>query len=328
MDIYPVNRLIARVAGKVSLRGVLIIPFVLQIVGTVGLVGYLSFKSGQKAVNDLGHQLINEVGDRVEHYLKTYLSTPQLINRINVDAIREGTINLQDLPKLERHMFVQLLQFNSVTSLVIGNERGDFRAYSNSLRLHLLRSDPSNTSQIYDYTLDSNGKIISLFRTFQQPDVRQRPWYRVAQEARKPVWSPIFQLGDHTDFAINFSHPIYDQTTNKFLGVVSVNLGISNVGEFLNTFKVGNTGEVFIIERPGLLVAASTNEPLYITNKQQQLERLDIANSSHTLTRSTGEFLRKKLATSRLSRTNKNLNSSKMANVNLCKSYHLEMSLV
>lgn len=293
MAIYSLNRLIARVTGKLPLRTVLIVPFVLQIVGTVGLVGYLSYKSGQKAVNSLGNQLINEVGDRVDHYLKTYLSTPQLINHINVDAIREGTINLQDLPKLERHMFVQLLQFNSVTTLVIGNEQGDLRAYSNSLRLQFLSSDPSNTRQIYDYTLDSNGKIIGLFRTFQQPDVRQRPWYRVAQEARKQVWSPIFSYGDNTDLAINLSHPIYDQTTNKFLGVVSVNLGISNISEFLNKFNVGKTGEVLIIDRQGLLVASSTNEPLYMTNIQRQLERLDIANSSHILTKSTGQYLRK-----------------------------------
>lgn len=32
------NRLAARVAGKVPLRTVLIVPFVMQIVGTVGLV--------------------------------------------------------------------------------------------------------------------------------------------------------------------------------------------------------------------------------------------------------------------------------------------------
>ncbi len=293
MVIYPLNRIIARVTGKLPLRTVLIVPFMLQIIGTVGLVGYLSYKSGQKAVNGLGNQLINEVGDRVDHYLKTYLSTPQLINHINVDAIREGTINLQDLPKLERHMFVQLLQFNSVTSLVMGNEQGDLRAYSNSLRLNLLKSDPSHTSQIYDYTLDSNGKIINLFRTFQQSDVRQRPWYRVAQEARKQVWSPIFSYGDNTDLAINLSHPIYDKTTNKFLGVVSVNLGISNISEFLNKFNVGKTGEVLIIDRQGLLVASSTNEPLYITNTQRQLERLDVTNSSHILTKSTGQYLRK-----------------------------------
>lgn len=38
MSIHSLKRLAARVAGKVSLRTVLIVPFILQIVGTVGLV--------------------------------------------------------------------------------------------------------------------------------------------------------------------------------------------------------------------------------------------------------------------------------------------------
>ena len=35
---------------QIPLRLVLVLPFVLQIVGAVGLVGYLSYRSGQQAV--------------------------------------------------------------------------------------------------------------------------------------------------------------------------------------------------------------------------------------------------------------------------------------
>lgn len=59
------NRLAARVAGKIPLRTVVIVPFVLQIVGTVRFVGYLSFKSGQNAVEELAHQLMGQVGERI-----------------------------------------------------------------------------------------------------------------------------------------------------------------------------------------------------------------------------------------------------------------------
>jgi hypothetical protein len=38
---------------KVPLQAILIVPFVIQTVGTVGIVGYLSFRNGQKAVNDV-----------------------------------------------------------------------------------------------------------------------------------------------------------------------------------------------------------------------------------------------------------------------------------
>ncbi|XHL94738.1 MAG: hypothetical protein P2A85_19675 [Microcoleus anatoxicus] len=50
----PANR-------KISLQTLLIVPFVLQIFAAVGLTGYLSFRNGQKAINDLANRLIKEI---------------------------------------------------------------------------------------------------------------------------------------------------------------------------------------------------------------------------------------------------------------------------
>jgi hypothetical protein len=66
MSISTSSHLVARVAGRLPLRTVLIVPFVLQMAGTVGLVGYLSFRNGQQAVNDVASQLRNEISDRIE----------------------------------------------------------------------------------------------------------------------------------------------------------------------------------------------------------------------------------------------------------------------
>ena len=57
---------LAQKFSRVSLRTVLIVPFVLQIFVAVGLTGYLSLRNGQKAVNDLADRLSNEVSDRTE----------------------------------------------------------------------------------------------------------------------------------------------------------------------------------------------------------------------------------------------------------------------
>ncbi len=62
------------------LQIVLVVPFVLQIFGAVGLVGYLSFKNGQRAVNDLAEQLMDRTSDVVDEHLKSYLSIPQTLN--------------------------------------------------------------------------------------------------------------------------------------------------------------------------------------------------------------------------------------------------------
>jgi len=41
---------------KFRLQTALVVPFILQIVAAVGLVGYLSLRNGQQAVTDLANQ--------------------------------------------------------------------------------------------------------------------------------------------------------------------------------------------------------------------------------------------------------------------------------
>ncbi len=57
------NRTMHNLIGRLSLRIVLIVPFVTIIVVAVGLTGYLSFRNGQNAVNDLASQLLGKTID-------------------------------------------------------------------------------------------------------------------------------------------------------------------------------------------------------------------------------------------------------------------------
>ncbi|MGL5066035.1 MAG: hypothetical protein ACRC62_39195, partial [Microcoleus sp.] len=62
-----------KLIGNTPLRVLLIIPFLLQIAGAVGIVGYLSFRNGQKAIDDLASQLQTEVSSRINQHLDSQL---------------------------------------------------------------------------------------------------------------------------------------------------------------------------------------------------------------------------------------------------------------
>ncbi|WP_202925294.1 hypothetical protein [Myxacorys almedinensis] len=72
--------------GKIPLRSLLVIPFVMQIFAAVGLTGYLSLRNGQQAVNDLASQLRNEVSDRVDQQLDSYTATSRHLVQMNSAA--------------------------------------------------------------------------------------------------------------------------------------------------------------------------------------------------------------------------------------------------
>ena len=104
--------------NKVPIRTVLIIPFVVQIVGALSLVGYLSFPNRQQAVNHLIVQLQIGTSTRVQQYLSEYMANPRKINEINVDAFNYGLIALDDFPRME-HTFWKQLQVHKVSYINI-----------------------------------------------------------------------------------------------------------------------------------------------------------------------------------------------------------------
>ncbi|MEG4321752.1 MULTISPECIES: ATP-binding protein [unclassified Microcoleus] len=288
---YPVGNRLTAILKKAPLRTVLIVPFVVQIVATVGLVGYLSYKNGEKAVDNLANQLAVQIGDRVTHYLDTYLSVPHFINRINADAVRQKTINLQDLRQLERYLFFQLKQFDSPTTIIFGSKRGDFVGSDRTIRQELImRSDELDRGIINMYVPDSLGNKTKLYKTFRQPDATKRPWYKAAASAGKSTWSKIFTVGGNIDLVINGNRPIYDETTKELLGVFSVNLNITKIGDFLDSIKISKSAKIFIVERSGLLVANSGPDNPY-TSIDQQFNRLKSTESPDVAIRATGRYL-------------------------------------
>ena len=108
------------------LQFVLVVPFVLQIFAAVGLVGYLSFINGQKAVNDLANQLQREVSSRIDQHLDNYLAIPKQINELNADAVLTGKLNLRDLKASGRLFWKQITVFKSVGYIFYALPSGEY----------------------------------------------------------------------------------------------------------------------------------------------------------------------------------------------------------
>ena len=168
------SRLATITARSRTLRTVLIVPFVLQIFATVGLVGYLSFKNGQKAVNEIADRLMAEVGSRVEQNLGTYLTVPHQVNEINAAAIELGTLNLQDLPILQRHFWRQLQIFDTLTFTGLGLEQRDNlgaeRIDNGSLTLRV--STAASNYDFRTYSTKESGEIDKLLNNKTNFDPR------------------------------------------------------------------------------------------------------------------------------------------------------------
>ncbi|MEZ2276860.1 MAG: ATP-binding protein [Microcoleus sp.] len=281
-------------SGKLPLRTVLIVPFVFQTFLAVGIVGYLSFKNGQQAVNNVANQLRGEITNRIDLNLKSYLTIPHQVNQSNAVALDLGQLKLQDLVGLERHFWRQIQIFDSLTFAGIGLENqenlGAERADDGSLTVRVSTID--SNFDFRTYAMNQKGDRTKQLSNKPNFDPRTRPWYKAAVAAGKPTWSQIYPHTKGITSYLGAAMP-YKNESGQLQGVLLTNINLSQIGKFLQSLKIGKTGQSFIIEHDGMLVATSTGEkPIRtVANKDFGAERIKAIDSSNPLTKAIALFL-------------------------------------
>ena len=277
-----------------SLKYILIIPFLLQLTGVVGLIGFLSFKNGEKIINELTNHLLLENASRVEDHLKYYTRFPININKFNAKAIKTGKINLENKQSLLNHFANQIsISPLYISTIYWGNNSGDFLG-ATIARDETLIKDFSNEKNDYREPFFDYLKTLYPDKQPKRFDSRTRHWYKIALEKQKQTWVDKINLsfGDNEKGFSN-SYPIYDEN-NNLKGVLGVGIFLYRIDDFLKTIKVGKNGQIFMIDRSGLLISASTSKEPLTRNKNSLEETFNIKNTKDDLNRLAGKFLLEK----------------------------------
>ncbi|MEG4281736.1 ATP-binding protein [Microcoleus sp. A006_D1] len=284
--------ILKKLIGNAPLRTVLIVPFVLQIIGAVGIVGYLSFRNGQKAVNDLASQLRTEVSSRIDQHLDSQLDTARHLAQVNADAFDVGLLDPKDLDNMARFFWKQMQLFN-VGFISFGAPGGEFAGAGYVLDKNIV-SGISNPKQHgnrnhYIYNTDSQGNKTTLIDIYKNYEFEKELWYSNTVKARKQTW--VVYQWEITPFplAVSANKPIYDKK-NQLIGIIGIDQRLSQISDFLRQLKVSKSARTFIVERSGLMVASSsTEEPFKLIEGQPK--RLNASESSDVLIRSTSQYL-------------------------------------
>ncbi|MDZ8104422.1 MAG: ATP-binding protein [Nostoc sp. DedQUE12a] len=290
MSNYTIN------SGKtVSLRLVLVVPFVLQVFTAVAVTGWLSLRNGQQAVNDVATQLRSETSDRIHQQILSYLDEPRRINEITAASMLSGGISLSDYSVLERY-FWRLVQQDKVGFIQFSNPQGDSVGVEREVdgEIVLKYRDKTTASKRNVYSLDRQGRRIKFIEA-QDFDSRTRPWYKAAIKERKPIWSPFFRRANYSSIATSLSHPVYsDSQPGQLLGVINNLFDIQTIHIFLKQIKIGRTGQTFIIDRSGNLVASSIIKESFAI-KEKEVEQIKAENANNSTIRATAQSLQKHL---------------------------------
>jgi len=285
--------------NKVPLKTVLIVPFILQIVTAVGLVGYFSLINGRESVDTLVNQLTKEISTRIQQHILDYLDESHEVVRVTNDSIKSGNPDDYNFGRMRLFFWQIIVQQKLATNLFFGNEQGEYLSleinFDNKdiiLKTRTTATEPFREAYQLD-KIDDLGKLLKA----RKYDPRIRPWYQEAKKLGKPTWSPIYSAfsGSNTSLDIAAVQPIFDSEGN-LIGVLANETSLTQMTEFLNSLKISPNGKSLIVERSGNLIASSQiPKPFVITevDGKRKIERLHAIDSDNTIVRVTAKYLQK-----------------------------------
>ncbi|MEG5060723.1 adenylate/guanylate cyclase domain-containing protein [Microcoleus sp. A2-C5] len=264
------------------------------------IVGYLSYRNGQKAVNDVATQLRNQTSDHIKQNL-TYLVAIPFQSFENYDtALSQNRIDLNNGRDVEKFLWGQLPAFPLVAAAAFVTPNQEFFAgeRQDDGTIVIRASEVENNHTLTTYTSSPEGERREITNAGKSNfDPRKRPYYKIPVQQKQAVWAKLYPHITGKYLYIAAGKPIYTKT-GEFQGVWMTSLNMVMFGDFLSKLKIGKTGQSFILERSGEMIATSTGEKpfQYYPDKvvqlpEQRIERLNVINSSNALTQKASQAL-------------------------------------
>ena len=288
-----------RLFDRIPLQLFLTLPFLIEMFIIVGVVGWVSIRNGQRAVNQATSKLRQETTARINSNVSELLTISEKINQLTVRTIQQEALDISDVRTLEEVYWRYLNTFQTVKGVGVGNRTGDImgmfqRVDAGQISYFLEYANAETAGNYVSHRLDDAGEIVDAVVVERQIDARDRPWYIAAVEANGPVWTEVYtsvsEVEGHT-LAINLSQPVKD-AAGELQGVVSVIVDLGQISQFLESIEFSPSGQIYILEADGDLIGSSDGRnPVRIEG--ESVQRLSASDSQDPLIRASAQYLQK-----------------------------------
>ncbi len=241
---------------KFTVRMKLVVCFVALIAITVGALGGLSYIRTKEVVserfNEANMELVKTIQASVSNYMATYRSTVELV------AKDEASVTINTAYNAERN-----------------------------IRKRLETIMESNEDVIAAYMGTESGKLVmpESIQVEEGFDYKSRPWYQAVVNAQSFVWTEPYQDQVSGAMVVTAAVPVRD-LSNKFIGVIGLDVDLSNLAEEMNSIQVGQEGYPVLIDNS--LRTMSHKNP-DIVGKEVPVEKLK--NEIMSKTESTVDYV-------------------------------------
>lgn len=287
---------------KLSLRSLIAIPLIAQVVVVTAITGWLTHRNGQAAIEALAYQLLAETGEHFEHKLETYTAIPPLITQANQDSLELQQLDLNNLKSWFPHLFRQIQRFPDITYIYYGHTDGRYvelnRLPNGNFEFAIKDKVTDQAVQIFPVTSDGSLQPAPTEQTIYDP--RQRPWYKIAEKNKQAQWTGVYDFEDPSPtLGLSFVRSYVD-AENQLQGVLGADFSLEAIEQFIERVQTSHASAMFLMDADGKVLASSTGHPFFqeptSSPSAQQLQQPSLVQTTadHILkTVETGKSLQK-----------------------------------
>jgi phosphoserine phosphatase RsbU/P len=265
-ELFMLRFITSKLSVKLTVPLLLTIPVLIVVV----ILSTVAYRHSRATADDLASQNLSQIHDAIGRNMDAFLWVPSRINRVNESLIRQGKLDPDDLRGWRETFFAEAEAFDMVSAVVWGSEEGHttwVALYAGDDYLTFTVKDDRTDGEALDYRLSATGEIGDTPIATYPFDPRVRPWYVAPMRAGEASWSEPYGWIDDDGgtesgtLGIGYGLP-YRNGEGQIIGVVNVDLSLQDISVFLASLSVGKTGQAFVIDREGLLIATSTDTPV------------------------------------------------------------------
>lgn len=189
-----------------------------------------------------------------------------------VIAVRTADVAFDTIDKIDRNLFERNCDvqawatFDKIKNCLRTDTPNGFQQAS-----ALLKKIVDIYEVYYDlYLVDPAGKIVAagVDQNLIGQDMSDREWFQETMKRADVYVTDMYQskaVGGHT---VAYSCPVKDED-GKILGVFTTRFNWNFIYDIIDSAKVGDTGDVFIVNREGLVIASRDRSGILQKNLRQ-----------------------------------------------------------
>ncbi len=246
-----------------------------------------SYKVNAKNTALLAKELVNTTLSHAVSETRQYLAVAQYTPDLSAILLTQP-LDILHNPRLEE-MIIQLLKNTPALFMYyIGDEKGNFilgyRNKYHSISTKLINNQVKQPFSLNRYR-NTNAQVYMQKKQFNTDyDPRKRPWYQGAKTNLAVYWTDVYPFfNKETDnlyaqtqknkpvYGLSVSTPILN-AQKKLLGVVGIDISLTDLAHFLQTLKIGQHGKALIVNNARQLILFSDDDIFSVEQRNLQVK--------------------------------------------------------